>query len=767
MSYANIPHELQLLPQWVVWRFELTDDGKQTKVPYNARTGFRASHSDRSSWSTFEEALASSSFYSGIGFVFTAFDPYCGIDLDATEDEEATARQVKILDAFNSYAEWSPSGKGIHIIVKAQIPHGRKRASIEIYDKERYFTFTGNVYKNLPITDQQQLVTQLWEEMGPQATPSHYVGDVFPKHADEEVYNQALAARNGETFLNLWNGNWRNDYPSQSQADQALMNILAYYTKNRAQLSRLFRMSALGQRDKAKRDKYMQYTIDKAFDMTLPPIDLSALIDNIQAAIAANKREPQQAPVAQAAPVIHPHRDTAPPSSDLPDLWRQADPPGVLSDVMKFILAASPRPVREIALTASLGLLAGICGRAYNVSGDGLNVYLMLLAETGRGKEAMSRGINRLIGAVASNNFPAAWDFIGPSDMASGAGLLRHLSEHPQPSFVSLTGEIGMRLQQMSHPSANMADRTLQRILLDIFAKSGAGQVARPSVYSDKKNNVPNINSPAFTWLGESTPSEFYKALTEHQISSGLLPRFLIIDYQGPRVDLSPTHANAYPSQRLIDQMGAIITASLEINQTGKVVNVGMTAEAAELSSLIDLYCTHKINEYNAGPLVHLWNRAHLNTLKLAALLAVSLNHFQPMIDANMLRWAQSLVMHTVKSLTDKFESGEIAKSPKQEGVTILARGVVSFMEGRRNMKPTEQALFDAGVISRSTMVQMVAPYVVYKTNGKLFDEVLTEMEKQGVVVKLSKQDAIEKFNTRAELYQVSNAQWFYDNAVS
>ena len=46
---------------------------------------------------------------------------------------------------FNSYTEFSPSGKGLHIIVKAKLPgKGRKKGNYEAYSAKRFFTFTGS-----------------------------------------------------------------------------------------------------------------------------------------------------------------------------------------------------------------------------------------------------------------------------------------------------------------------------------------------------------------------------------------------------------------------------------------------------------------------------------------------------------------------------------------------------------------------------------------------------------------------------------------------
>ena len=58
-------------------------------------------------------------------------------------------------------------------------------------------------------------------------------------------------------------------------------------------------------------------------------------------------------------------------------------PPGLMGDIARFIYDAAPRPVAEVALTGAIGLMAGICGRAFNISTTGLNLYCLMLAHTG------------------------------------------------------------------------------------------------------------------------------------------------------------------------------------------------------------------------------------------------------------------------------------------------------------------------------------------------------------------------------------------------
>ena len=87
----NIPEELKVRPQWVVWKAE---GEKPDKVPYSAKTGHKASSTNLMTWSTFEEAIEAyeDSDCSGVGFVFCSGDPYTGI---ATSTIVWTRRTVR------------------------------------------------------------------------------------------------------------------------------------------------------------------------------------------------------------------------------------------------------------------------------------------------------------------------------------------------------------------------------------------------------------------------------------------------------------------------------------------------------------------------------------------------------------------------------------------------------------------------------------------------------------------------------------------------
>ncbi|GAB6157878.1 hypothetical protein JCM39194_10780 [Desulfotomaculum varum] len=261
LELERLPQELKEQKCWICWRLEPKGEGeKPDKIPYNPITGRKAMSNNPATWGSFQQAVKALEKYgfSGIGFVFSKANAYVGVDIDNCrnpETGELTAEAQEIVDILSSYTEISPSGRGIHIIVKGELPKsGRKnsRTGVEMYESGRYFTMTGN---RLPGTPSE--VAERTEAL--QEVHSKYILGKRKKNSkardkkrvsvplsDEAVLQKAKTAQNGEEFALLWEGNWQERYASQSEADLALCMHLAFWTgRNKEQMDRLFRQSKL------------------------------------------------------------------------------------------------------------------------------------------------------------------------------------------------------------------------------------------------------------------------------------------------------------------------------------------------------------------------------------------------------------------------------------------------------------------------------------------------------------------------------------------
>ncbi|MEB0092240.1 AAA family ATPase [Pseudomonas sp. CCI4.2] len=151
---ANIPAELKTHRRWVVWGWgKPKGNGKLHKPPYYPTTGKpRASAddpSDADNLGTFDEAIAafnSNKDYAGIGIAISSSLGLVALDFDNVVESGDIAGDVSQLVDL-TYAEFSPSQKGIRAFYKGEAEHLQGKP-LEIFTKKGYVTVTGHVLKN-------------------------------------------------------------------------------------------------------------------------------------------------------------------------------------------------------------------------------------------------------------------------------------------------------------------------------------------------------------------------------------------------------------------------------------------------------------------------------------------------------------------------------------------------------------------------------------------------------------------------------------------
>ena len=259
----NIPEELKKVDQWVCWV-------GADKIPKNPASGKNAQSNNSNTWGTFKQAVKACETYGfdGIGFMFA--NGYFGVDLDHCLDNVDFCDEF--VETLESYAEISKSGSGIHIICKGKLPDGaRRRGNVEMYQSGRYFICTGNLYnqKFNKVRDCTESIKVLYSKYLPADVPKVEKRKCEPVDLeDEEIIDKARNCKSGYVFNILYSGSWQGLYASQSEADLALCNQLAFWTgRNETQMDRIFRSSGL-MRDKWDKKRgaktYGEITIGKA-----------------------------------------------------------------------------------------------------------------------------------------------------------------------------------------------------------------------------------------------------------------------------------------------------------------------------------------------------------------------------------------------------------------------------------------------------------------------------------------------------------------------
>ena len=126
--YDKLPQTLKDHGAFCLWQYEKDRSGRLTKMPYQMN-GMKASSTDRTTFTSFDDAASHMDGYSGIGL--GVFDDLAAIDIDhCVVDGALSEMALDIIRIMDSYTEYSPSGTGVRILF---------RVRDIAYDKERYY----------------------------------------------------------------------------------------------------------------------------------------------------------------------------------------------------------------------------------------------------------------------------------------------------------------------------------------------------------------------------------------------------------------------------------------------------------------------------------------------------------------------------------------------------------------------------------------------------------------------------------------------------
>ncbi|KGL46228.1 DNA primase [Listeriaceae bacterium FSL A5-0209] len=278
--FERIPTELKELKQWCAYKLVWDEErSKHKKIPMNANSGSYGDSTDESTWADFTTALASIEKFEfdGIGFYFKP--PYFGVDIDGVQDEiedyfygDTENIVGEFIQSLSSYTEYSVSGTGLHIIARGDLPEGgRRKNNVEMYNNGRFFVMTGKVIDNYAtVNDGSTAIKHLHEKyIGSNKSTNQIKQQMSSNNlSTNEILKKAYGSQNGPYFKTLFEGEWESYYNSQSDADLAFANMLAFWTAaDYEKMDEIFRNSGL-MRDKwdQKRGQntYGQITLGKA-----------------------------------------------------------------------------------------------------------------------------------------------------------------------------------------------------------------------------------------------------------------------------------------------------------------------------------------------------------------------------------------------------------------------------------------------------------------------------------------------------------------------
>jgi len=286
--YEEIPNELKSLATWGLYKLIWKEERKKyTKIPIDPHTGREGRSNDPKTWSDFNTALQAMTDLGmdGLGFYFQP--PYVGIDVDHVAEDIERMKVGDVEDNIvhdfmsntTSYTETSISGTGIHIIVKGTIPGDRRRkGNVEMYTKGRFFAMTGNRiggYQDVNTPNQKHFKDLYNRYLKPEGKVVPFTSNQTPQINDlseAEIISRAESSKSGQRFKVFMNGGWEQFYTSQSEADLAFANDLAFWTgRDYSKMDSIYRQSNLMREkwdEKHGKTTYGMATLNKAINET-------------------------------------------------------------------------------------------------------------------------------------------------------------------------------------------------------------------------------------------------------------------------------------------------------------------------------------------------------------------------------------------------------------------------------------------------------------------------------------------------------------------
>lgn len=665
--FDQIPLELRERKQWCSVDIEPDADGKLIKVPYVSNNCKKAASTRPAEWRSFEEALADvqEGRRQHLGFFLSADDPYFFIDLDDPSDPD----QQKVLERFDTYMQRSVSGTGIHIIGKGKFEgsgkHPRNPAA-GLFQQDRYILFTGDVINNkttITTVDNDDLQSIHDWLSSAKDYPAVELEDVEPTHSDEEVFQ--AGCRRFDKFDNLTEARWEqySEYrdsrgnPDHSSADHALISMLCDLTQSNSQVINLFSRTKMWSPEREqKKNGLERYVLSTIRKIRAKQVSEQKRFANITLDFSERPQEK-----------IRGQRNKI-----------DSLPSGLIKDMADWIWKQSRFPLQEAALSAAFSIMSTVAGRNFQTFSSpqsGLNVWFILIAGTGTGKNEYQNGISKIIKKVSdANKFGNNFFHLFGGSMVSGQAMEDALADANRcftyfPEFAGIYRNVTAKHPQPHHSS-------LKDALLNIFMQSGEENYLprrRKAKKQDEEVDTTAIQAPCLVLGGECTPEALYGSMSRDDIETGFIQRFNLLEAEAESVSRAPnSNTRVEISQELIDDLLELFVRCDEMAASGEFVTVPANKEAEKI---LNDYDYEKRGQVLDGDSIskELYNRSGIKAIRIASQLALSENWRAPMMTAEHAAWAVAFVDEGDERLLAKFTTGAVGDGQVKQENEILA----------------------------------------------------------------------------------------------
>lgn len=394
--------------------------------------------------------------------------------------------------------------------------------------------------------------------------------------------------------------------------------------------------------------------------------------------------------------------------NNLPDIIEEGEfsekmpwPPGMLGRLTQNSYDMQRYQYREVAIVSALGVIAGIAGRKFNISGTGLNVYLTLIMQTGMGKDSIREfvcgTINELNDTGSSSSFVGPGRFTGPKSVFSSLKNAR--------CRVSVFTEAGLLLRSKAGDQDG-----LTRVLLQLYSCSGNNQFSMEEVYSKGEDSIEALQAPCLSIINEATPETLLQAFKNSgALENGHLPRQSIYRITGDKPYMNFAVKTGIDDDILFKLRGLVDKCSRTQSANDPAAwNLLPDEDVKDDVMRLAQYYTDIENAHRDSDSMKsiMASRCLLKALKFAALASV-INHEDAVIHLEEWKWAKEMVAFEMSGVESFFRGGY------SDDMDSIALGVVGnvilkilhnkYKDRQQQMNAAErrQGLVHVGVIRR------------------------------------------------------------------
>lgn len=703
---GNLPVELKSLKIWAlsaegqVNRFGAPFSPKAPLIPISGQDWCRGVIPTKSdSWRTFDEVDAWQDIVGGypglmVSNGFVGFD----FDLEKGSTEFRAWVETEVLPRCPGYVERSPSGQGFRAIVTGTIPVSRKTRIIEVYNRDRFLRMTGDVVPCEGAMEGQAWIDWVYGTLPSiagyediEATPVTLACDLSVEQLEQryiEILDE-LPPHEKSNIEKIDRGEFDDGSDAARMVCIALLRaeddpavvfsmllanegIQQHYGNKHganaaAQLARKFindwypkgRVTAQRANDEAEKHAAV-----------IPMI--RAMVEAEEYAVIAREQELNALSLERAQ--MHREERVEYVPGKFPEF-----PVPIVREYRDWLRGSVIETEQMLVNAATLSHLATLCARRYATATNSLlNLYTIVLARQGAGKEVLSGGFSNLLTQI---NQPSFMLPLPKSDIAL------HKDAAGSPSGLLILKEFGDRLTEWcktAHPA-----RMVPSILKDIYGINAGGAFTGAS-YSDQSKNVAPIQNPAISLLGEGTREQVLNALGNYGHSDGFVGRLLFIESGTQWVDNLKPHTKMPES--LAQAMRDIGSFCIGMpNIPFHPITVGVDDDAHEL---LEHFKAEERKQKRDEDNVYMpfWRAATQNAWKLASIMAVYRSYTQPKVTLDLATWAIAVVRYSISMASGHMDADAAYSSVDRKAAMALEKMIYNFFSWTKGAPAAQKA---------------------------------------------------------------------------